>query len=78
MTRAHTLDRKKPFGEVYGADVAHRYEQDGKLFDDAGNEMDAEDQPAPEAVVEAKTAAKYGRKAKHDDSDDQVGAQMAG
>lgn len=72
MTRAHTLDRKKPFGEVYGADVAHRYEQDGKLFDDAGNEMDAEDEP------EVKAPAKAKHKAKHDDSDDQVGAQMAG
>lgn len=76
MSKKNILDRKKPFGEVYGAGVAHRYEQDGKLFDDDGNEIGSEE-PADKPTVEAKTAAKYGRKAKHDDSDDQVGAQMA-
>lgn len=32
------LDRKKPFGEVFGPHP-HRYEQDGKCFDHEGVEI---------------------------------------
>ena len=32
------LDRSRPYGEVFGPS-AHRYEQDGRLFDNAGNEI---------------------------------------
>lgn len=52
-----TLDRSKPFGEVYGSGVSHRYEQGGRLFDHegklvgepaasapAGDDLDAMDQ----------------------------------
>ena len=35
------LDRTKPFGEVYGIGIKHRFEQAGKLFDHQGNEIDA-------------------------------------
>lgn len=33
------LDRKKPFGEVFGGSEGYRYEQDGKRFDHDGNEV---------------------------------------
>lgn len=37
---AKVLDRTRDFGEVFGGnDDGHRYEQDGVLFDGAGNEM---------------------------------------
>ena len=36
-----TLNRKKPFGEVYGIGVSWRYEQDGKRFDHEGVEIGA-------------------------------------
>lgn len=32
------LDRKKPFGTVFGF-AGHSFEQDGKYFDNAGNEV---------------------------------------
>ena len=32
------LDTSRPYGKVYG-DSAHRYEQDGRLFDHRGNEL---------------------------------------
>lgn len=38
-----TLNRSKPYGEAYGHGLAHRYEQDGILFDAAGNECVAAD-----------------------------------
>lgn len=34
-----TLDRNKPFGVVFGGYTEARYEQDGKLYDGAGNEL---------------------------------------
>jgi hypothetical protein len=35
------LNRNKPYGEVGGLGIAHKYEQDGKLFDADGKEMTA-------------------------------------
>lgn len=35
-----TLDRTKPYAETYGG-AGHRYEQDGLLFDNQGNEISA-------------------------------------
>lgn len=32
---ATTLDRKRPFGEVWG-NASHAYEQDGQMFDHTG------------------------------------------
>jgi hypothetical protein len=49
-----TLDRSKPFGEVFGISRA-RYEQDHVLFDAQGHAL-ADAEPAPEPV------AKRGRK----------------
>ncbi len=36
------LDRKRPFGQVYGQ-ASHCYEQDGKLFDNEGDEVVGDD-----------------------------------
>ena len=87
-----TLNRNKPFGEVYGEGVTHRFEQDGKLFDNAGNEIEAQPEPqepqdqASEPAADA-APARRGRKPKQvdqasepaaDAGADQISAQMAG
>lgn len=36
-----TLDRSRSYGTVYGAGPAHAFEQDGIVFDFAGNEVGA-------------------------------------
>lgn len=46
---AATLDRKRPYGTVHGGNSKTRFEQDGKEFDGAGQEI-----VAPRAVA-AKT-----------------------
>lgn len=40
---AATLDRKRPYGEVFGDSAPHRYEQDGKYFDHEGKQIVVED-----------------------------------
>lgn len=50
---ASSLDRSRPFGEVYGVST-HRYEQDGKRFDVHGNELTLaapQIDPAPDSGV---------------------------
>lgn len=42
-----TLDRSKPFAEVWGGSVKHRYEQDGRKFDGSGNEIGEPGAAAP-------------------------------
>lgn len=78
-----TLNRNKPFGEVYGEGVTHRYEQDGKLFDNAGNEIEQPQTEAGEPAADA-APARRGRKPKATEpasepaaEADQISAQMA-
>ena len=51
---AKTLDRKAPFGEIFGGESAARYEQGGSLFDFEGNEIVA---AKPVAAPKPKKAA---------------------
>lgn len=46
-----TLDRDRPFATVHGGDFRHRYEQDGRYFDDAGNETVLENRGAAASTV---------------------------
>lgn len=34
------LNRNKPYGEVYGPNITHKYEQDGRLFNHKGIQVD--------------------------------------
>lgn len=45
-----TLDRSQPYGEVCGASDGHRYEQNGKLYDNHGNLFVP---PEPEPTTQA-------------------------
>lgn len=49
------LDRKKPFGQVYGM-ASHSFEQDGALFDQDGEEV-VVDTKGAKAPAKAKKAA---------------------
>jgi hypothetical protein len=69
-----TLDRKKPYGEVHGENVPHRYEQDGKCFGQDGEEI-VEKQATVKAEPTAKAAKQATVKA---EPDSQVDAQLAG
>lgn len=40
-----TLNRKKHFATVFGTGINHRFEQDGKLFDHDGMEVDKDGIP---------------------------------
>lgn len=46
------LDKSRPYGEVYGEGVTHRYEQDGKRFDNSENEI-ADEAPPPSPADES-------------------------
>lgn len=35
------LDRSRGYGEIFGGDGSARFEQDGRLFDADGNEVEA-------------------------------------
>ena len=39
---ARTLDRSKPYGELFGDLTGRRYEQEGAYFDAGGSEMGAD------------------------------------
>lgn len=61
---AGQLDPKRAHGVVYGAegsDITHRYEQDGKKFDAAGNEIvdkgAAKSTPKPQSTAKADAPA---------------------
>lgn len=43
------LDRTREYGEIFGGSGAHRYEQDGRLFDPHGDAIG--DEPAAPPVV---------------------------
>lgn len=43
-----TLDRQKPFGEIYGDSEGKRYEQDGEYFRGDGSLWGPPSPPAPE------------------------------
>jgi hypothetical protein len=49
------LDRNKPYGEVFGAQDGHRFEQGGKKFDNSGDEV-VKMTPAQIAAEEAETS----------------------
>lgn len=52
-----SLNRKKPFGEIWGANTNARFSQDGKYFDGSGEEIvTAGDTGYPEPVHEAAPA----------------------
>jgi hypothetical protein len=52
-----TLDKKRPYATVHGGDGErmHAFEQDGLLFDQQGNEVEA-GQPAPQPQLVAGTS----------------------
>lgn len=66
------LDRSKPFGTVYGP-ANHAFEQDGRLFDQAGNEVGAE----PDDLA-APVAKNKGGRPKKVDENPQLEAQLNG
>ena len=66
-----TLDRNRPFGEIWGGDGGAKYEQDNLLFDGQGNEIVAE------ASQEPKRRGGRPHKAAVSDVDSQIEASMA-
>ena len=66
------LDRSKPYGEVHGENVTHRFEQDHKCFDQEGNEIGKASTAKAEAPAKGKASTAKA------DADSQVDAQMAG
>lgn len=60
------LDKRKPYGVVSG-ETTVRFEQDGKLFDAEGEEIDHADEPkapkAPKAVKEKAATKENAEKA---------------
>jgi len=60
---AKTLDRDRPFGEVWGSESGVRFVQDETEFDAQGNEMSApkpRKAKAADPVVEDQVAAQLG------------------
>lgn len=68
-----TLDRSKPYGEVFGEGQA-RYEQDHVLFDAQGDALTE----APEPVTQAKRGRKPAEAAEPATVDAQLDAQLQG
>ena len=65
-----TLDRNRPFGEIWGGDGGAKYEQDNLLFDASGKEIVAD------APQEPKRRGGRPPKVVHD-VDKQIEASMA-
>jgi hypothetical protein len=42
---AAKLDTSRPYSTAFGERVKHKYEQDGKLFDSAGHQVDEDGIP---------------------------------
>lgn len=54
---SNTLNRKKPYGEIWGANTNARFHQDGKYFDAAGEQVVMEGAPAPDEAKTPPTAS---------------------
>lgn len=74
------IDFNRPYGQVYGG-ALHTFEQDGKLFDGAGNEIQGEDPAAP---AEPKAVRQSTKRAKEQEAppaspiDTELAAQLQG
>ena len=78
------IDFTRAFGQVYG-EASHTFEQDGKMFDGAGFEVQASE-PAPEdaPAADAKAPRQYTKRAKAPEAppasplDAELAAQLQG
>lgn len=74
MTMAKTLDRSKPFGEVWGESNGIRFTQDGRNFDAAEREIEPPAARIAKGKKGAETAAEVVSEGPA--GDDQLAAQL--
>ena len=72
-----TLDRSKPYGEVYGEGQA-RFEQDHILFDAQGHALTEAEQPAEPVAKRVRKPAEPTAEAEPTAADAQLDAQLQG